>query len=331
VKNKKSLVALIVQKDDDGKRFDKIIRKVFPAQKLSSLYSAIRKGEILLNQKKAKHFTKVFSGDMISYLPHLQSPLTNKEQKPIPAFDPQQREFLKSITIFENQDVLVLNKPRGYLVHGQHSLTSLVENYWLSQQKYSLSFKPGPVHRLDRNTTGLKFFALSIKGARLLTLLFRQALVKKVYITLVCGKITKKQVWVDWIARDTAAKQSFVTDQRQGKKAVTQVIPIGSKNNISCLLCLPETGRTHQIRLQAQLHKHPLIGDRKYGYSSSQPYYILHAGGIHLSKQGKQLDIPPLFAPLPPYSEDIFISYLSPNILKEAYAQIEKIIKALAI
>jgi 23S rRNA pseudouridine955/2504/2580 synthase len=328
LKAKKPLITLVVQKDDDQKRFDNIIRKLFPTRPLSELYSDIRRGKILLNQKKAKPSVRVCCGDIISFPVEYKTSLTTAINTRESVFTVKDRELLKALTIFTNRDVLVLNKPRGYLAHGPHSMATIVENYWITEHNYSLSFRPGPVHRLDRNTTGLQLYALSITGARILTSLFKQSLVKKIYLTLVEGTFRKKELWEDWIDRDTEAKLSHAAGEGQGKKAVTQVIPVARHNNSSCILCLPLTGRTHQIRLQARIHNHPLLGDRKYGSGTGAPYYILHAAGLYLAAEGGELKIPPLFAPLPPSSRQVFLGCMGQAILDTAYALVHALARA---
>lgn len=322
-----SFITLKVLKDDSRKRFDKIIRKLLPHLPLSALYSAIRKGTILLNNKKVKAYEKVLYGDSIDLSLQFKPQLTSSlKQSPCSSFNAEQKQFLTSLTLFENQDLMILNKPRGFLVHGPHSLANLVENYWKAQNKHALSFKPGPVHRLDRNTTGLQFFALSVEGARILSSLFKDARIHKIYIALASGSIKKEQVWVDQILRNTSAKKSFAARSGQGLKAVTRIIPVAIKNDTSCILCLPETGRTHQIRLQAQIHRHSLVGDKKYGSKLLGSAYILHAYAISIPKKHNTLLIPEVFAPLPKNSEDIFIAAMNKVILKKAYSMVHTMI-----
>jgi 23S rRNA pseudouridine955/2504/2580 synthase len=328
VKPDPAFIKLKIEKDDIGKRFDKIIRKLLPHLPLSAVYSSIRKGTILLNGKKTEKQVKVSYGDHIDLSIELKAELVScLRQSAGFNFSAKQKQYLASLTLFKSNDVIILNKPRGILVHGHHSLATLVENYWKSRNKHALSFKPGPVHRLDRNTTGIQFFALSVKGARTLSTLFKSERIQKMYIAVVAGVIKNEQVWVNYILRDKNIKKSFTVSTKQGLKAISRVIPVSVKNDMSCILCLPKTGRTHQIRLQAQHHGHALVGDKKYGSAHRSYSYILHACALYIPKAYNTLQIPAVCAPLPETSEDIFIKLMDKEILKKAYRIVSSIIK----
>jgi 23S rRNA pseudouridine955/2504/2580 synthase len=328
VKPDPAFIELNIEKDDIGKRFDRIVRKLLPQLPLSAVYSAIRKGAILLNGKKTEKHVKVAADDHIDLSSRLeQEYVSSLNQARQFNFDAKQQQYLSSLTLFKNEDVIILNKPKGMLAHGEHSLETLVENYWKAQNKRALSFKPGPAHRLDRNTTGIQFFTLSLKGARALSTLFKLRRIQKLYIAFVSGVINTEQVWVNHILRDSKMKKSLPVTSDQGSKAVTRVIPVASKNDMSCILCIPKTGRTHQIRLQAQNHGHQLVGDTKYGGSRRDSPYLLHACAVYIPQEYNTLHIPALCAPLPQTSKETFIKLMDTSILKQAYRIASSIVK----
>ncbi len=322
-------ITFTVQADDDGKRFDKVIRKLLPGISLSAVYRIIRTGAVRLNLGKVRPAVKVVQGDRIDipsdFTPSLAARSTGNTASP-PGSE-QIFNFIEKLRVFENSDLLVLNKPRGCLIHGKNSLTSRVCDYWHeAYHKHALSFRPGPVHRLDRNTTGLQMFCLSVTGARVLAGQFKESHIKKVYIALVHGRLRQEQEWTDWLGRDTIAKRSFAAQPFQGRRAVLRIIPVASRQDISCVVCLPQTGRTHQIRLQCGLHGYPLLGDKKYGKKDPFPYYLLHAAGISMEDTFNTLNIPPLFAVLPEQSKALFSRFFSPRVLRQVYDMVHNFI-----
>jgi 23S rRNA pseudouridine955/2504/2580 synthase len=157
--------------------------------------------------------------------------------------------------------------------------------------------------------------------------LFKTGRIKKIYIALVEGIISKAEVWVDWLARDSNTRRSLAAKQDRGREAVTEIIPVAAGNRTSCILCLPRTGRTHQIRAQAALHGHPLEGDKKYGSSGKAPFYVLHAAGVCIQEEYNSLRIPALSAELPGPAEDVFCRLFSRDILARVYTAVRTQLK----
>ncbi len=308
-------------KDDEGRRLDRLIRKMFPELPLSWIYSSIRKGYIRQNQKKAHPASKIKMGDEINIKSNfpLPSPSNRGEEtsmtllKTVSGGGARLKYDLKSMILFENEHVLVLNKPRGLLVHGRESLDTLVRAYIPMNQEKSLSFKPGPVHRLDRNTSGIVLFSLSLAGARILSTFIKEGRAEKYYAALFSGRIKKKETWNDYLIRDPVKKVSLGISTsrdaciRKGKIAESIVFPLISTDKSTLAFCRLITGRTHQIRIQGALHGHPLVGDRKYGGPALLNQYILHAFCFRLKTSNSLIGFHQLFAPIP----DKSISYLN--------------------
>lgn len=255
--------------NDSNRRLDKIIRKFIPDISLSQVYKYIRKGLIKINEKKTSAEYKVQTGDNISIAEFIFAEKESVSKKKI--FQP-----LPDV-VFENNHILILDKPYDMLVHGSdNSLDKIVLNHFQSNSHSdSLSFTPGPLHRIDRKTTGLICFSKSLKGAQWFSEILRDHKIQKKYLSIVQGIISKKEIWEDFIARHENNKKGFHTVKadtnkiENGKTAYTEVTPLktGKYKNIPFTLVefYIKTGRTHQIRSQSALHKHPLLGDVAYG------------------------------------------------------------------
>ena len=172
----------------------------------------------------------------------------------------------------------------------------------------SLSFKPGPLHRLDRPSSGIVAFSTNLEGARLFSSLMRERKIKKSYLALVTGTIEKAELWADDLVRDREMKKTFIGRPSpdgigaEGKTALTKVVPLLKSPACTLILAEIETGRTHQIRAQAAAHGHPLLGDKKYSGSAQKNQYsaggfLLHAWRMEF---GEGTPFPPVIeAPLP--------------------------------
>ena len=294
---------LICAPDDDGRRLDRILRKALPQLPLSSLHRLLRKGKVLLDNKKALPDYRVKTGQVIevhNLVPNLQNPLENSYYiEETSHFINNEHQNLS--IIYEGEGILVLNKPSGIAVHGPKSLAQEVSAYLAPKLPPSLSFKPGPLHRLDKATSGLIMFSSSLKGARFFSEMHKNHKIKKQYLAIVDGILKKDEIWEDYISGD--------------KKSITKVNVLKTAKNHSLILAEIEAGKKHQIRKQAHMHRHPLSGDKKYGGSWLKEHsFFLHAFRLELCSQAlgdlsamPELpeDMPKEFtAPLPAYFEE---------------------------
>jgi 23S rRNA pseudouridine955/2504/2580 synthase len=258
---------LITGENDKGRRLDRILRKSLPDYPLPLIHRLLRKGQILADGKPAKAHDRLESGVKIS-IPSLKD--TARPGRPAAKPKPCKKPDI----LWEGLGLIAVNKPAGLAVHGHGSLDGIVRAYLAEKLPASLSFKPGPLHRLDKPSSGIVVFSTSIEGARLFTSLMRERKVKKTYLALIEGIIEKEQAWEDCLVRDKTLKKTFVISSpnsspvfssEEGKMAVTKVKPLEARGNLTLIEARIETGRTHQIRAQAAHHGHPLAGDRKYG------------------------------------------------------------------
>lgn len=271
--------------DDEDRRLDRVIRKITDKENLSGLYKAIRKGLIKVNDKKIDSSSHIHNGDVIK----IASFLLNDN-------DNSKNEDIKSTTelniIFENEDLLIINKPYDVTVQGfDNSLNKIVERYYKSHaaSKESLSFTPGPLHRLDKKTTGLLVFSMSLRGARWFSENISNHNIQKKYWGIIQGNLKKEEKWIDFLEKDFSAEKTFQTvsvaseKNNNAKEAVTIATPLKylKIQNIPCTLVQFDikTGKTHQIRKQSSFHGYPLLGDTAYGGKKiySKQDFFLHA------------------------------------------------------
>jgi 23S rRNA pseudouridine955/2504/2580 synthase len=287
---------LVAGPDDSGRRLDRVLRSILGDTSLSSIYAALRKGRIKVNDAKAAPELRLAEGDRIFLHSSLDPPCSK-----IPAARAGEVEAsLESIAdmlVLATDDLLFVNKPWGELSQGAEAVEGRVRRALAFRSASSLAFSPGPLHRLDRNTTGILVFPRSGAGARAFTsLLRRRALVKR-YIALVDGETESPGEWKDRLIRSGETRRSSVA--AEGAEAHASMRPIVSRGGHSLLLVELHTGLTHQIRVQASARGMPLSGDAKYGGSPFQGGYVLHALSIGFPEPPFP-DVPRLVtAPLP--------------------------------
>ena len=214
---------------------------------------------------------------------------------------PAQVALTPESILWQGNGLLLLNKPAGLPTHGDNSLETRVRAFLADKLRPSLSFKSGPLHRLDTPTSGVIVFSTSLEGARYFSALIREQRVRKRYIALLDGQIDKSARWEDALFRDRAAKKTLVVEvagpDTKLLRARTAVYPLALNAGCSLVIVEISTGKTHQIRAQAAFHGCPLLGDQKYGGSARAGGLLLHAYSLEFpTPNGKALLIK---APLP--------------------------------
>jgi 23S rRNA pseudouridine955/2504/2580 synthase len=235
---------------------------------LSALHRLLRKGKITVDGAPAAPSTRINTGQTIEIPDQI---LPNAS---LPPPSPCLPAAYLSI-IYEDSNLLILNKPPGVDVHGPASLEEDVRAYLEPKLPPSLSFRPGPLHRLDKPTSGGIAFSVSLKGAQQFSALLREGKIRKEYLAVLDGTIETEETWEDSLVRDTEMKKSFLDDGLDGdgggggnggaKKALTRIKPLARAGGRTLVRAEIATGRTHQIRAQAAARGYPLSGDRKYG------------------------------------------------------------------
>ncbi|HDV6109262.1 TPA: RluA family pseudouridine synthase [Staphylococcus pseudintermedius] len=272
-------------------RIDKILPEFNSEWSRSQLQEWIKEGLIEVNGKAVKSNYKLKLGDRIE--------ITEKEVVEADI----QAENLNLDIYYEDDDVAIVYKPKGMVVHPSHYTGTLVNG--LMYQIKNLSgingeIRPGIVHRIDKDTSGLLMVAKNDVAHRSLVEQLMAKTVKRKYIALVHGHIPHEFGTIDApIGRNKNDRQSMaVVDD--GKEAVTHFNVIETFKNYTLVECELETGRTHQIRVHMKYIGYPLVGDPKYGPKKTLEIggQALHAGliGFEHPKTGEYIE---RFAPLP--------------------------------
>ncbi len=242
-----------------GLRLDKSLSLHMPDISRTQLQEWISHGHVLVNDKQEKSNYKVKLGDVITLsIPENKNLDVNPENIPLDI-------------VYEDSDVIVVNKPTGMIVHPSPGITSGTLVNALLYHCKDLSgingvHRPGIVHRLDKDTSGLLVVAKNDNAHRHLSEQLQERTVVRRYIALVHGEIPHEFGKIDApIGRDQKDRQKMTVTKNNSKKAVTNFNVIKRFNDMCLLECRLETGRTHQIRVHLSYINYPVYGDPKYG------------------------------------------------------------------
>ena len=281
--------------DEQAERLDKYVVDSCPELSRTQAQRLISDGHITVNDSEAKASLRLNIGDRVtvSILPPAPSTL-------LP-------EAIPFTILYEDDDLLVIDKPAGLTVHPapghpSHTLVNAVLSHLTSLPESEDSTRPGIVHRLDKDTSGVMLVAKNIVAQANLSDQFKTHSVVKAYLTLVQGHLTPENGIIEApIGRDPRhRKRMAVASEGRGRQARTQYRVVRYINNYTLLEVMPETGRTHQIRVHLSAIGYPVVGDTTYGVKSAHlSRQFLHASrlGFHLPSTGDYVEFE---SPLPP-------------------------------
>ena len=249
----------ICEKEDDGVRIDKKLLECSEDYSRTQWQRAIDDGHVSVNGKVVKANYKLRENDVIEY----EEP-TVQEMKvdPIP---------MDLDIIYEDDDVIVINKPKGLVVHPgagtkEPTLVSGLLAHCRSLSGVNGEFRPGIVHRIDKNTSGLLVCAKNDRAHHLLAAQFEDRSLSRKYYALVSGVIQEESGTIDApIGRDPKDRTKMTVTPDHSKPAVTEFTVLKRYREYTFIECKLKTGRTHQIRVHMKFIKHPIAGDPEYG------------------------------------------------------------------
>jgi 23S rRNA pseudouridine955/2504/2580 synthase len=258
---------LTVDETDAGQRLDNYLVRVLKGVPRTRLYRALRKGEVRVNKGRVRSDYRVAPGDIVRIPPLYQELSSNS-----PTLPRQQLERISRQIVYEDENLLMLNKPSGLAVHGGSGLSfGLIE--CLRQLRPDARYME-LVHRLDRDTSGLIMVAKRASTLRELHRLLREKHIDKRYLALVAGKWPKNVGVIDAPLEKNVllSGERMVRVSREGKRAVTEFSVVERLQGATLIEARPITGRTHQIRVHAQHAGFPLLGDTKYSNQQSEDF-----------------------------------------------------------
>lgn len=259
---------LTIRDEERGKRLDQFVLALFPTLSRAFIKRLIEEGKITVNGEVLKSGHRLRVGQLVAI-----------------DFDPSELEQIESIelpVIYEDADVLVVNKPAGVISHArgkfwnEPSVASFVR-----EKTAQIGERAGIVHRLDRATSGVMICAKNATAMAYLQKQFSERTVEKSYVAIIAGTLDPAKAIIDIpIGRNPAKPQTFMADPN-GKSAITTYEVMNETGLHSELKLLPKTGRTHQLRVHLKHIGHPIVGDTLYGGEEAERLY-LHAASLKI-------------------------------------------------
>lgn len=298
-----SLFCFQISSEQEDERIDKCIASLMDSLSRSYIQKMIREGNVTVNGRPVRQNFRVSADDEVSFLlPEAVEPQILPEDIPLDI-------------LYEDDDLLVVNKPKGMVVHpaaGHYSHTLV--NAVLFHCRGQLSgingvLRPGIVHRIDKDTTGSVLICKNDAAHRSIARQLKEHSIVRRYRAIVCGSLKEEEGTVDApIGRDPSDRKKMAINRKNGKEAVTHYRVLQRFSGYTCIECRLETGRTHQIRVHMASLGHPLLGDAVYGPKKS-PFSFLEGQTLHAMILGFIHPVTGEYvetcAPLPEYFEHL--------------------------
>ena len=306
---------LVVEPDEADMRVDRFLVARFPQLAFTHIQRIVRKGELRIDGKRAQPNDRLVAGQKVRV-----PPLKLDQPRPVSrsaAKDQDDRDFLKSITLYEDKDVLIINKPMGLAVQGGSGTKRHVDGL-LEALTDADGQKPRLVHRLDKDTAGCLVIAKTRFAASTMAKSFRARTTRKIYWALVAGVPRVKQGRVStYLAKEGDEGDSRMRVARHGDEGASHALTYyavvdTAAQKLAWLSLKPVTGRTHQLRAHTAHIGHPIVGDPKYfdienwelpGGIQNKLHLLARRIVIAHPRTGKPIDVT---APLPPHMQQSF-------------------------
>ena len=275
-------IELLVPKEAARLRLDQFLVRELPQYSRSRLQQLVRKKFVTLNGSPARPRDLVRSGDRVEV------------NEPPPEKIDNQPEAIPVDVLYEDEDLIVINKPAGLVVHPgaghrEHTLVNALLHHFPKLSGIGGKERPGIVHRLDKETSGCLVVAKTDEAHRGLSAQFEQRSVEKIYLALVSGRLRKNAGTVqEKIGRHPVDRQRMSTASRRGREAKTEYRVLSSSDEMSLVECKLHSGRTHQVRVHLQHLGHPVLGDKIYGKKQTAVFrrQMLHAWKLGFQHPG---------------------------------------------
>lgn len=258
-----------IKEENSNIRLDNYMTSIIDTSR-SNITKHIKDGTIKVNGKEVKPGYLLKLGDIISYNKWNESTLVEKENIPLDIY-------------YEDEDVMVVYKKSGMVVHpgnGNYhgTLVNALTYYTDELSSINGSDRPGIVHRIDKDTSGLLLISKNNKSHQILSDDFKNKRIKRKYIALVSGVINESSGKINApIGRDILDRKKMCVTDKNSKNAVTNFTVLKRYKNSTLIECVLETGRTHQIRVHMAYIGHPVINDPVYGKKINDYGQLLHA------------------------------------------------------